>query len=137
MARKRKRADRGKPARRPTEAELAILRVLWQRSPGTVREVNRILNETRETGYNTTLKLMQIMTDKGLLVRDESVRPQLFHPAVAQERTQQQMLEHLIDGAYGGSASKLVVQALSVTDLSQEEIARVEKLLSQIEGDRS
>ena len=123
-------------ARRPTDAELTILRVLWEHGLASVREVNRVLNETRPTGYTTTLKQMQVMTAKGLLVRDESRRPQIYRPAVQKDQTQQQLVKHLIDRAFNGSARKLVLQALQAIDVSAAELERVEKLLSELEGDK-
>jgi predicted transcriptional regulator len=128
------------PARRPkrpTDAELVILRVLWTHGPCTVRQVNRILNEARPTGYTTTLKQMQVMTGKGLLVRDESCRPQVYRPAFSQDQTQKQLVAHLMDGAFGGSARKLVLQALRARDVSPEELARIERLLDKLEGDQT
>ncbi|MDY7010543.1 MAG: BlaI/MecI/CopY family transcriptional regulator [Planctomycetota bacterium] len=122
-------------AKRPTDAELIILNVLWEQGPATVRQVNRTLNESRPTGYTTTLKQMQVMTAKGLLVRDESRRPQLYRPAFSQEKTRRQLVEHLMDGAFGGSARKLVLQVLRVKDVSAGELSRVEKLLNEMEGE--
>jgi predicted transcriptional regulator len=121
--------------KRPTDAELKILRVLWRRGAGTVRQVHRALNRTRPTGYTTTLKQMQVMTAKGLLVREESRRPQLYRAAFSQDETQRQLLDHLIDGAFGGSASRLVMQALRARDVSAEEIQQIEGLLNELEGD--
>ena len=120
--------------RRPTDAELTILRVLWSHGPASVRQVNRILNETRPTGYTTTLKQMQVMAGKGLLVRDESCRPQVYRPAISKDRTQRQLVKHLIEGAFGGSGRRLVVQALRAEDLSAEEVSRVERLLEELEA---
>ena len=88
--------------RRPTEAELGILRVLWEGGPRSVRDIQRILNESRPTGYTTVLKLMQIMTDKGLVERDESQRPQIYRSRYSQEQTQRQLLRDLLDRAFGG-----------------------------------
>ena len=124
-----------KRLRRPTDAELAILHVLWVRGPSTVRQVNRVLNETAPTGYTTTLKQMQVMHAKGLLARDESTRPQVYRPAVSKDRTQRQLVEHLVEGAFGGSARRLVMQALRSRDISPDELARVERLLDNLEGD--
>jgi len=123
-------------AKRPTGAELTILCVLWRCGPATVRQVNRILNETRPTGYTTTLKQMQVMIAKGLLVRDESCRPQVYKPALGQEQTQQALVNHLVAGAFGGSARRLVLQVLRYNDISAEELSRVERLLDKLEGDR-
>ena len=123
--------------RKPTDAELVILNVLWTSGPSTVREVNQVLNETRPTGYTTTLKQMQVMTAKGLLLRDESCRPQVYRPALAQQQTQRQLVKDLMEGAFGGSARSLVLQALQTRDVSREELARIEKLLDQLEGDQT
>ena len=121
--------------KRPTDAELIILRVLWTHGPCTVRQVNRILNQTRRAGYTTTLKQMQVMTGKGLLVRDESRRPQVYRPAVSEDQTQAQLVEHLMEGAFGGSARKLVLQALRAKDISAGELEQVTRLLDALEGD--
>ena len=120
--------------KRPTDAELVILNVLWEQGSATVRQVNRALNEARPTGYTTTLKQMQVMTAKGLLVRDESRRPQVYRPAFSQEKTRRQLVEHLMDGAFGGSAQKLVLQVLRTKDVSARELLRVEALLNKLEG---
>ena len=121
-------------AKRPTDAELVILNVLWEQGPATVRQVNRALNERRPTGYTTTLKQMQVMTGKGLLARDESRRPQVYRPAFSQNKTRRQLVEHLMDRAFGGSVSKLVLQALRAKDVSARELSRVETLLNKLEG---
>lgn len=121
-------------AKRPTDAELVILNVLWEQGQATVRQVNRTLNETRPTGYTTTLKQMQVMTGKGLLARDESRRPQVYRPAFSQNKTRRQLVEHLMEGAFGGSVSKLVLQVLRTKDVSAGELLRVEALLNKLEG---
>lgn len=121
---------------RPTEGELAILRVLWDGGPATVREILRILNETKPTGYTTALKLLQIMTEKGLVERDESVRPQIYRPSVPQEQTQRQLVRDLLHRAFGGSVKALVLQALATKKSSPEELAAMEKLLDRMEGDK-
>ena len=122
---------------RPTEAELAILRVLWARGPSTVREVQEVLNKAKQTGYTTALKLMQIMLDKGLLDRDESRRTHVYRPRVPEEKTQQQLVGDLIDRAFSGSAQKLVMQALSAKKVSPRELERIRSLLDEIEGKTS
>src|SRR5436190_21269878 len=94
---------------RPTDAELTILRVLWDRGPSTVRQVNEALSESRETGYTTTLKLMQIMAEKGLVTRDETNRTHLYTASLAQDRTQQQLVSDLMHRAFGGSAGAPVM----------------------------
>jgi BlaI family transcriptional regulator, penicillinase repressor len=121
---------------RPTEGELAILRVLWEGGPATVREILHTLNQTKPTGYTTALKLLQIMTEKGLVDRDEQVRPQVYRPSFPQEQTQRQLLKDLLQRAFGGSVRALVLQALSTKKSSPEELAAIEKLLDRIEGDK-
>jgi len=120
--------------RRPTEAELSILRVLWESGPASVRDIQRILNEIRPTGYTTVLKTMQIMTEKGLVERDESVRPQIYRAHHSQEQTQRQLVRDLLQRAFGGSVKTLVLQALSTRKSSAAELEEIEKLLDRIEG---
>jgi BlaI family transcriptional regulator, penicillinase repressor len=122
--------------RRPTEAELSILRVLWEGGPRSVRDIQRILNDARPTGYTTVLKLMQIMTEKGLVERDESQRPQIYRARYSQEQTQRQLLRDLVDRAFGGSVKELVLQALATKRSSPEELEEIEKLLDRFEGDK-
>ena len=119
---------------RPTESELAILRVLWEHGPNSVRDIQKIMNETKETGYTTVLKLLQIMTDKGLVERDETVRPQIYRPRYSQTQTQRQLLRDLTQRAFGGSIKALVLQALATKKSSAEELEAIEKLLDRIEG---
>src|SRR5256885_9424358 len=111
---------------RPTDAELAILRVLWERGPSTVREVNVSLSGS---GYTTVLKMLQIMTDKGLVVRDESERAHVYTARHSEQRTQRQLLADLMDHAFGGSPAKLVLQALSGRKASSEELNEIRELL--------
>lgn len=118
---------------RPTDAELAILRVLWERGASTVREVHDALSPTQDTGYTTVLKLLQIMTDKGLVVRDESQRAHVYQPAASEQRTQRQLLGDLMDRAFGGSPAKLVLQALAGRKTTTEELSQIRQLLNQIE----
>src|SRR5687767_5115450 len=120
--------------RLPTDAELEILRVLWARGPSTVREVQEVLGEQREVGYTTALKLLQIMHEKGLVLRDESARTHVYEAAVAQERTQNALVGDLVDRAFGGSASALVLGALSAKPATREELAEIRRLLDQLEG---
>jgi predicted transcriptional regulator len=124
-----------KPTPRPTDAELAILRILWQRGPSTVREVHEDLGRTNDTGYTTILKLLQIMTDKGLVVRDESQRAHVYTTRQSEQRTQRQLIGDLIDRAFGGSPAKLVMQALSGTKATAEELDAIRKLVESMEGD--
>jgi predicted transcriptional regulator len=118
---------------RPTDAELAILRVLWERGPSTVRQVHESLSGERVIGYTTILKLMQIMTDKGLVARDETDRTHVYSPRMSEEHTQRQLLQDLQDRAFGGSALKLVMQALSTKKSSPEELAQIRQLLDERE----
>ena len=115
---------------RPTDAELAILGVLWRRGPSTVREVHDTLADARETGYTTTLKLMQIMADKGLVTRDESARTHVYAARWSQHRTQRQLVSDLMARAFGGSASALVLQALSAQPASPEELDEIRKIIA-------
>jgi predicted transcriptional regulator len=124
-----------KPTPRPTDAELAILSVLWERGPCTVREVHEELSRSQDTGYTTVLKLLQIMTDKGLVVRDESQRAHVYSTRYSEQRTQRQLLGDLIDRAFGGSPAKLVMQALSETRATADELSAIRQLLDQIEGE--
>ena len=131
-----------KPERpRPTEAELSILRVLWDNGPLSVRAVFKRLNdETKSsdkvTGYTTVLKLMQIMTDKGLVTRDESCRPQIYRPCDPQVKTQRQLLSHMLDRVFGGSTRAMVLQALSHSKTSARDLKEIEKLLDRLEAER-
>ncbi|MCI0486521.1 MAG: BlaI/MecI/CopY family transcriptional regulator [Blastocatellia bacterium] len=120
---------------RPTDAELAILRVLWQRGPSTVREVMDELNNDRPTGYTTVLKLMQIMTEKGLVRRDEKQRTHIYQARLSEDQTQQQLVGDLLERAFGGSAQRLVMQALAIKQASSEEVAEIRQLLNDMEGD--
>ena len=120
--------------RRPTEAELAILRVLWEGKPQSVRAIQQVLNQSRPTGYTTVLKLIQIMTEKGLVERDETCRPQLYRARYSREHTQRQLLGDLMNRAFGGSLKALVLQALAAKKSSPRELDAMEKLLDRIEG---
>ena len=119
--------------KRPTDAELTILRILWEQGPSTVRQVYQGLNQDRATGYTTALKLLQIMTDKGLVERDETKRPQVYRPRMSREQTERQLVRDLLDRAFAGSAKRMVMQALAVKKASPEELAEVEKLLNRLE----
>ena len=123
-----------KSSSQPTDVELSILRVLWQRGPSTVREVHAVLAGSRDTGYSTTLKMMQVMLEKALLTRDDSVRPQVYAPAQAEEQTQRQMVDELLSKAFGGSARKLVMRAVESEKVSAAELAEIRKLLKDLEG---
>ncbi len=119
---------------KPTEAELEILQVLWQHGPATVRFVNERLNQKKEVGYTTTLKLMQIMAEKGLVKRNEENRSHLYEAHVTEEATQKHLLDKFLDVAFRGSASKLVMQALGNHKASKEELAQIRELLNKMEG---
>jgi BlaI family transcriptional regulator, penicillinase repressor len=118
---------------RPTPSELEILGVLWELGPSTVREVQHELETRRPTGYTTVLKLLQIMTDKGLVRRDESERAHVYSPGVPRENTEQQIVGDLLDRAFGGSAERLVMRALSSRPATPEELDRIRKLIDEIE----
>lgn len=122
--------------KKPTDAELAILRVLWARGPSTVRQIAEVLAEGgRETGYTTVLKLLQIMTEKGIVVRDESARTHIYAPASTQDQTQRQMVTDLLDRVFDGSAAQLVMQALAAKKTTPEELAEIRKLLNKPRGE--
>ena len=118
---------------RPTDAELAILRVLWDRGPSTVRQVHEALSASQNSGYTTVLKRLQIMTDKGLVVRDESERAHVYGTTLTEQRTQRQLLGDLVDRAFGGSSAKLVLQALSGRRATNEELRDIRALLDELE----
>ena len=119
----------------PTDAELAILRVLWNRGPSTVRQVHDLIIDEQPIGYTTVLKLMQIMTEKGLVVRDERQRAHIYRTRLTQQRTQRQLLADLLDRAFEGSAPKLVMQALTSKKASPDELAAIRQLLDRLEGE--
>lgn len=118
---------------RPTQSELEILSVLWRRGPSTVREVTEALAEDRPSGYTTILKLLQIMAEKGLVLRDERERAHVYAARVPEGDTQRQLVRDLLDRAFGGSAEKLVMQALRSKRTSAGEIARIREMLDEIE----
>ena len=111
----------------PTDAELEILRVLWSKGPSTVREVNEELAVAREIGYTTTLKIMQIMAAKGIVERDENQRTHVYRAVLRESETQKSMMNKLLNSAFGGSASKLVMQALGNSKTTREELAEIRK----------
>ena len=126
-----------KKAVHPTKAELAILRVLWAEGPLSVRDVQVILDRSKPTGYTTVLKLMQIMADKGLVERDDTVRPQIYRARYSEDRTQKQLLTDLIQRVYGGSVKALVLHAIGTQKPSPEDLDEITKLLDRFEGDKS
>jgi predicted transcriptional regulator len=121
------------PATTPTEVELAILRVLWKEGPSTVRQIHDLLKEDRGTGYSTTLKMIQVMTEKKLVLKDDSRRPQVYRPAKREEQTQLQLVDDLIQRGFGGSAMKLVLSAVSAKRISPEEMKRIRDLFGSEE----
>jgi predicted transcriptional regulator len=122
---------------RPTDAELAILRVLWQRGPATVKEVHAELERRSPAVYTTTLKQLQIMAEKGLVERDEAQRAHLYRPRLREEATQAQLVGDLLDRAFDGSAGRMVMRALSSRPATAEELAQIRELLDRLEGERT
>jgi BlaI family penicillinase repressor len=118
---------------KPTDAELGILRVLWQRGPSTVRDVYDVINGERPVGYTTVLKLMQIMAEKGLVTRDDTERAHVYRATQSQENAQRRLLGDLVDRVFGGSAQRLVMQALATQKASPEELAEIRCLLDELE----
>jgi predicted transcriptional regulator len=124
------------PAPRPTDAELSILRILWDRGPSTVRQVHDVLALERQAAYTTALKLLQIMTEKGLVERDERDRTHIYRARLSEETTQRQLVRDLVDRAFGGSASKLVMQALATKRASAEELRDIRKAIDGARNER-
>lgn len=120
---------------RPTDRELTILRILWDNGPSTVRQVNETMSQDKETGYTTTLKLMQIMVEKGLVLRDDSQFKHVYKPALTEEKAQKQLVGDLLDRAFSGSAEKFVMRALSARKVSAKELASIKKMLEDFEGE--
>ncbi|MGA2615979.1 MAG: BlaI/MecI/CopY family transcriptional regulator [Thermoguttaceae bacterium] len=118
---------------RPTDGELEILQVLWERGPSTVRQIQEVLDRRKRTGYTTVLKLMQIMAAKGLLARDESQRTHVYRPRVPADKTQRQLVADLMERVFRGSAQQLVMQALSSKNVSREELSEIRALLDDLE----
>jgi predicted transcriptional regulator len=121
------------PSSRPTDAELEILNTLWERGPSTVRDVHEAMHHARGTGYTTTLKLMQIMAEKGLLVRDEAQRAHVYRPSATRSRTLGEITADLLERAFGGSPERLVMHLLGSRKVSPREIARIRELLDEQE----
>ena len=120
-------------AQGPTDKELAILKVLWSIGPSTVRQVNDEICKEQQTGYTTTLKLMQIMTEKGLLVRDDSEFKHVYKPAVSEAITEEQIVGDMMDKLFAGSAEKLVMRALTAKGVTAEELNKIRQLLDKME----
>lgn len=121
----------GRKKLRPTDGELEILRVLWSRGPSTVRQVHQEIVADKQTSYNTTLKLLQIMNEKGTVIRDQTQRPQVYRAAVPEGKMQQRLVLDLLQRAFGGSARKLVA-ALTAADISAEERVEIRQLLDEL-----
>ena len=121
-------------ATQPTDVELQILRVLWERGSCTARQIHDVRTEQKDTNYSTTVKMLSVMLEKGLLKRDEGARPHVYRPAASRQATQRRMLRDLIRNAYAGSAGSLVLQALSSQRASPEEVAAIRRLLDELEG---
>lgn len=122
---------------KPTKGELEILQVLWERGPSTVRQVFKTLSQHKDITYNTVLKLMQIMTDKGLLARDASDRPQVFEPTVTAEQAERKLVRDVLDRVCGGSASRLVLHALTAKRASAEDLREVKRIVRGLEKKRN
>lgn len=122
----------------PTDTELEILQLLWDSGPSSVREVLAAMRQKRQTpvGYTTALKMLQVMTEKELVGRDETRRPQLYRAHLPREQTQRQLVSDLLERAFGGSAKHLIMQALATKEASEDELAQVEKFLDKLEGDQ-
>ena len=121
---------------RPTDAELEILNDLWEHGPSTVRQINNRLNEKKRVGYTTTLKIMQLMVEKGLLERDTSRRSHRYYPKVNEQETQDLLLNRFVNATFGGSAMKLVMHVLGTHRTSDEELDRIKTLLSELEKEK-
>lgn len=121
---------------RPTPAEMEILQILWKKAPLSVREVNEQLNKTREVGYTTTLKIMQLMHDKNLLERESLGKKHIYSAILKQESVKKSMLDKILNGAFGGSTYDLVMEALGNYRASKEELESIKELIEKIEGGR-
>ena len=123
--------EHGPTIPRPTEAELELLQILWQKEPATVREIHDALNQEKPSGYTTVLKLMQIMTSKGLVVRDEANRAHVYRAAFSQDAMQSRLLKDLSNRLFAGSAAQLAIHALSMAPASDDELAEIRALLER------
>ena len=122
---------------KPTDAELSILKVLWRKGPSTVRDVQEALSVERRTGYTTALKLLQIMTGKGLVHRDETSRAHVYQPSSSEEETQQQIVGDLLDRVFGGSAMKLVLHSLTSQQATPQGIQQIREMLTKLEQEQA
>lgn len=119
---------------KPTESELEILQVLWNKDQASVREVHEELAQTKDVGYTTTLKLMQIMHEKGLVKRDDSIKTHIYQAAVSKEKTQKHLLGKMINTLFGGSPTELVIQALGQHKATPEELEEIQKLIDNLKN---
>lgn len=117
----------------PTESELTILQIIWDKGEATVRDVHEVLEQKKDTGYTTTLKTMQIMTEKGLLVRNTESRTHIYKPALSREKVQKNFLDKMLNGLFRGSESRLVMGALDKKELSEKELIEIKEYLKQFE----
>lgn len=120
--------------RKPTEAELEVLEILWENGPATVRQVNDRVNQRRETGYTTTLKIMQIMHNKGMLRRKEDGRMHIYQALLEEQATRQRLLDNFLETSFRGSAANLAMQALGNGAPTKDELKQIRQLLDQLEG---
>lgn len=124
------------PFQKPTESELEVLKVLWQMGRATVKQVNEEINKTKETGYTTTLKIMQIMFEKGLVSKNADGKQHIFEAKIGEEDTQKSLLNRFIDSTFQGNAMSLVMQAMGNHHASEEELSELKKLIQQLEKDK-
>lgn len=121
---------------KPTDSEIEILRIIWDNGPSSVRYINDALNRKKKVGYTTTLKLMQIMLEKGLLEREEKGRLHIYRPSFREEETKKLLLDRFVETAFGGSAMQLVMQALGKHKTSPEELKELKELIRKIEKEQ-
>jgi predicted transcriptional regulator len=124
------------PTHKPTESELSILKILWDKGQASVREVHETLSEHKISGYTTTLKLMQIMFEKGIVTRDASSKVHIYRPNITKENTQQQLVGKMITNLFGGSSSQLVLQALGNHQPNDAELAEIEAMIAQLKKNK-
>jgi predicted transcriptional regulator len=125
-----------KPASQPTEVELQILNTIWEIGPSSIREIHEALPGERDVAFTTTQKMVQVMTEKGLLIKDESVRPMVFTPSMSRGDAQIGLVDDLLQRAFGGAVDKLVMQAMRSRGASDQELKEINALLKKIEGGR-
>lgn len=123
------------PSSQPTDVELQILRILWENGPSIVREIHTRLNADKGTAYSTTVKMLSVMLEKGLVTRDESVRPQVYRAAASRQRTQKSMLADLLNKVYEGSTKTMMLHVLSSKKTTPEEFAEIRKLIDEMENE--